>query len=122
MIDVMVLISDTASAPPRFGGPRRVQDIGDVGRELHDHRQARVLLAPARDQFDVFRHLADGRAHAALRHAVRTAEVELDAVAAGVLDHRQDAFPRVLVARHHDRHHQRAIRPVALDLGESRAG
>jgi hypothetical protein len=53
----------------------------------------RVLLAPAHDHLDVFRHLADGRAHAALAHAVRAAEIELDAVGAGLLDQRQDRLP-----------------------------
>ena len=44
------------------------------------------LLHPAGDHLDVLGHLADGRAHAALAHAVRAAEVELDAVGAGVVD------------------------------------
>jgi hypothetical protein len=46
-----------------------------------------------RDHLDVFGHLADGRAHAALAHAVRAAEIQLDAVGAGVLDRRQDRLP-----------------------------
>ena len=99
-------------------GARRRQDVGDVGRELHDHRQLRVLLAPARDHLDVLGHLAHRRAHAALAHAVRAAEVELDAVAAGVLDLRQDRLPGLLVARHHQRDDERAVGPVALDLAD----
>ena len=86
MIELIVLISETASAPPRTRGAAGRQDVADVGRELDDHRHPAVLLAPARDHLDVFRHLADRRAHAALAHAVRTAEIELDAVGAGVLD------------------------------------
>ena len=35
-------------------------DIGDVGRQFHDDRHARVLLAPARHHLDVFGHLAYG--------------------------------------------------------------
>ena len=92
MIELMVLISDTASAPPVLRGARRVADVGDVGRQLDDHRHARVLLAPARHHLDVFRHLADGRAHAALAHAVRAAEIQLDAVGAGLLDRGRIAF------------------------------
>src|SRR6185369_18083463 len=59
-----------------------------------------------------------GRAHAALGHAVRAAEVQFDRVAAGVLDRRKYTFPRILVARHHQRNDHRAIRPVALDLAD----
>ncbi len=96
MIDMMVLISETASAPPRMRRARRLQNVGDVRRQLHDHRHPRVLLAPARDHLDVFGHLADGRAHAALAHAVRAAEIQLDAVRAGVLHQRQDRLPGLL--------------------------
>ncbi len=54
----------------------------------------RVLrLAPARDHLDVFGHLAHGRAHAALGHAVRAAEIELDAVGTGLLDPGEDRLP-----------------------------
>ena len=116
MIELMVLISDTASAPPSFARARRMADVGDVRRQLDDHRHARVRLAPARDHLDVFGHLADRRAHAALRHAVRAAEVEFDAVAIGLLDARQNRLPRVLVAGHHQRDDQGAVGPVALDL------
>ena len=73
-------------------------------------------LAPARDHLDVFRHLADGRAHAALAHAVRAAEVELDAVAPVSSTSVQDRLPALLLAGHHQRDDQRAVRPVALDL------
>jgi len=73
------------------------------------------VLAPRRDHLDVFRHLAHGRAHAALAHAVRAAEVEFDAVGAGVFHERQDGFPALLLARHHQRDDHGAIRPVAFD-------
>ena len=69
-----------------LGGAGGIADVGDVGRELDDHRHAGVLLAPARDHLDIFRHLADGGAHAALAHAVRAAEIQLDPIGAGLLD------------------------------------
>ena len=81
-----------AAALGRLG---RLADVGDVGRQLDDHRHAGMLLAPARDHLDIFRHLADGRAHAALGHAVRAAEIELDAVGAGVLDPRRGSPSRL---------------------------
>src|SRR5690606_27565226 len=97
----------------RTGG---LADVGDVRCQLGDDGHARVLLAPAHDHFDIFRHLTDGRAHAALGHAVRTAEVQFYAVGAGLLDERQDSFPAFLLAGHHDRGDQRPVRPVHLDL------
>ena len=116
MIELIVLISDTASAPPALRRARGLADVGDVGRQLDDDGHARIGLAPARDHLDVFGHLPDRRAHAALGHAVRAAEIELDAVGAGVLDQRQDRLPGLLLAGHHQRDDQRAVRPVALDL------
>ena len=116
MIELNVLTSETASAPPSPRGAGRLQDVGDVRRELDDHRQARMLLAPARNHLDILRHLAHRRAHPALGHAVRAAEVEFDAVGAGVLHHRQDALPGLLFAGHHQRHREGAVGPVALDL------
>ena len=68
------------------------------------------------DHLDILRHLADGGAHAALAHAVRAAEIELDTVGAGVLDQGQDVFPCLLLARHHDGDDDRPVRPVLLDL------
>src|SRR5690606_13480264 len=82
-----------------FRRARRIADIGDVGRQLHDDGHARILLAPARHHLDIFRHLADGRAHAALAHAVRATEIEFDTVAFGLLDRRQDRLPAFFGAR-----------------------
>jgi hypothetical protein len=70
-----------------------------------------------RDHLDVFGHLAHGRAHAALAHAVRAAEVQLHAVGAGVFHHGQDAFPAFFLAGHHQRDDQRAVRPGLLHAG-----
>ena len=73
-----------------------------------------MLLAPARHHFDIFRHLADGRPHAALAHAMRAAEVQLHAIAFGFFNAGQNVFPGILVARHHQRHDHRAVRPGSL--------
>jgi hypothetical protein len=101
-----------------IGRARTRADVADVRRQLHEARQFRAFLDPARDHLHVFGHLADRRAHTALAHAVRTAEVQFDRVGAGVFDERQDPFPVAFVARHHQRDDQRAVRPVALDLGD----
>ena len=116
MIELIVLISETASVPPVCAARAGLRIVGNVGRQLGDHRHARILLAPADHHFDIFRHLTDRRTHAPLAHSMRAAEIELDAVGAGVFDHRQDRLPALLLARHHQRYDQRVVRPVALDL------
>ncbi|MCY1192129.1 hypothetical protein D9M72_33840 [compost metagenome] len=103
--------------PASVRGAGRLADIGDVRRKLHDHRQRAVRLAPAGDHFHIFRHLADGRPHAALRHSVRATEVQLDAISPGGFHQRQDELPRLLYARHHQRDDQCAVGPVLLHLG-----
>src|SRR6185437_10192338 len=97
----------------RAGG---LANVGNVGSQFHDYGHAAVRLAPARDHLDIFGHLTDGRAHAALRHAVRTAEIKLDPVAFGLLDPGENGLPGLLVAGNHQRHDERAVRPGALDL------
>ena len=79
------------------------------------------ILAASMTQPTIFsvtaRLLADGRAHAALAHAVRAAEIQLDAVRAGIrgaLHEFMPAFARV----HHQRGDHRAVRPALLDLGD----
>ena len=95
-------------------GTRRIAHIRDVRRQLHDHRHAGVRLGPAGDHLDIFGDLADSGAHAALGHAVRTAEIQLHPVAFGVFHLAQDIFPARLLARHHQAGHQRPVRPGAL--------
>src|SRR5690606_17278092 len=102
--------------PALLGRARGITDVGDIGRQLHDHRHACVVLAPAHDHFDVFGHLAYGRTHAALAHSMRATEVELDAVTFGFLHRGQDRLPAFLHARHHYGSHECAIRPLLLDL------
>ena len=94
----------------------RRQDRGDVGRQLHDAGHAAVLLDPACHHFDVFGHLPHRAAHAAFGHAMRAAEVQLYPVSPGILDARQDVFPRVLITGHHQADDHGAVGPVTLDL------
>ena len=101
-----------------IGRPRRHADVGDVRRELDDHRQRTIRLAPARHLLHVLRHLADGGAHAPFGHAMRAAEVQFDAVAAGRLHQGQDVFPGRFDTRHHERDDQCAVRPVLFHLGD----
>src|SRR5665213_2659540 len=96
--ELIVLISETASAPPALAARAGARMPVTLGVSL---TMTRMRLAPARDHFDIFGHLTDRRAHAAFRHAVRTAEIEFDAVAFRLLDARQNLPPGILVARHH---------------------
>src|SRR5690606_31038771 len=75
----------------------------------------RVLLAPARHHLDVFGHLADGRAHATLRHAMRAAEVPLDRVPLGPPDTPEDAFPALFGPWHPQGVDHRPVGPLLLD-------
>ena len=75
------------------------------------------------DHLDIVRHLADGRAHAALAHAVRAAEIQLDPVGVGILDAASGSLFQALSSQGTiSDDHQRAIRPVALHLLDLAAG
>ena len=95
-----------------FRATRWLANIGDVRRQLGDHRHTAILLAPFHDHPDIFRHLTDSRTHAAFAHAVRTAKVQLDAVGTGFFHQGQDCFPRFFFAWHHDRSDQCAVGPA----------
>ena len=58
-------------------------NIGDIRCEFYNYRLGVVLFAPVGDFFDQVRVLAHRRSHAALRHAVGAAQVELNAICAG---------------------------------------
>ena len=84
-----------------LGSPRRVADVCDVGCEFDDAREVRVLLDPFRHHLNVFRHLAYSRPHAAFGHSVRAAEIQFDAIRAGIFQPPENVFPRVLFHRGH---------------------
>src|ERR1035441_1294512 len=75
------------------GGAGGHADVGDVGREFHQHRRARHFLDPPGDHAGILGDLADGRAHAALAHAVGAAEIQLQAIGAGVFGALDDCSP-----------------------------
>ena len=70
------------------------------------------------DLAGVLGHLSDGGAHAALRHAVRTAEVELEPVGARALGGLDDLVPLLALRLHHQRHDDGVLRVALLDLGD----
>src|SRR5208283_6236720 len=91
-------------------------DIGDVGRELDDHRNPGYFHDPTRNLFAVLRHLTHSAAHAAFAHAVRAAIVQFDAVRAGVLNAANDVVPGFPLGLHHRGDDDGTIGPGALHL------
>jgi len=103
---------------PFDGRARDVRDIGDVGRELHDHRNRGDFLHPFDDLAGVIGHLTHRAAHAALAHPVRAAEVQLDPVGAGVFRLLHHLVPRFPLRFDHQRRDHGMLRVVTLDLGD----
>ena len=66
----------------------------------------------------VLGHLAHRAAHAALAHAVRTAEVQLQAVGARVFGPLDDVVPGLALRLHHQRRDHRVLRIALLHLGD----
>src|SRR5512146_1676322 len=62
--------------------------------------------------------LADRGAHPALAHPVRTAEVQLDAVGAGVVHLRDDVVPGLGLRLDHERDDDSLVRIALLHLGD----
>src|SRR4029077_19561595 len=93
-------------------------DVGDIRRELHDHRGAGHFLDPLGDHAGVIGDLADGGAHAALAHTVGAAEIQLEAIGAGVFGTFDDVVPDFAFGIHHQGRDDGVIRVTLLDLGD----
>src|SRR6266581_450455 len=94
------------------------RDVGDVGCELHDHRDRGDFLYPFDDLAGVIGHLAHGAPHAPLAHPVRAPEVELDPVRARVLGLLHHLVPRLLLRFDHERRDYGVLRIIPLHLGD----
>ena len=116
VMELMVLIAESASAPPRLAARAgmRMSEMFGVSLTITGVR-AFSLTHPV-ICCAVFRHLADGRAHAALAHAVRAAEVQLEAVGAGVFCALHDVMPGLALALHHQRGDHDVLRVAPLYL------
>ena len=99
-----------------FGRARDRNDIRDVGRELHQHRRPRDFFDPFRDHAGVVGHLANSASHAALAHAVRASEIELEAVRSRVLSLFYDVVPRFALRLDHQGRDDGVIRITLLHL------
>ena len=100
------------------GGARHGADVGDVGGELDEHRGAGHFLDPFGDHAGVVGHLADGAAHAALAHAVGAAEVQLEAVGAGVFGALDDVVPGFALGIDHQGGDDGVLGIALFDLGD----
>src|SRR5579885_1012343 len=85
-----------------FCGSGDGTNVGDVRSELDEDGRAGFLLDPGGDHFGVVGDLADGGAHAAFAHPVRAAEVEFEAVGAGILGLLHDFVPGFALGFDHE--------------------
>src|SRR5688572_10312489 len=92
-------------------------DVSNVGGEFDQHRRACDFLHPFGDHAGVLRHLPDGGAHAALAHAVRASEVELESIGAGIFRTADNVVPRLALGIHHQGGNYGVVRVALLDLG-----
>ena len=65
---------------------------------------------------NVLRHLANGRTHTALAHAVRAAEIEFYPIGASVFYTVQNRLPRRFFTRDHQRYDHGSVGPLAFDF------
>ena len=94
MMDLIVLMAERPSAPPACRGRATAADVAHVRRQLHQHRVCAQLPSPS----SVINSVYSGTwptalPMPALAHAVRAAEVELQAVRARVFGLADDGVP-----------------------------
>ncbi len=90
-----------------FGRP---QNVGDVRGQFGKDRNIDRVLDPTGDLFDHFRHLTDGRPHAAFAHAVRAPKVKLQTMHTAFGDLLGQVLPGAFLDRGHHRSDDDVIR------------
>ena len=93
--------------------------VGDVGCELGEERDAHGFANPRANVAHKLGALTARQAHAALAHAVRAAQVELERVRARRLGHLGQLGPVVAVVAAHDARYEHAVGKVALELANA---
>jgi hypothetical protein len=88
VMELMVLMAERPSAPPRLAARATVRMSVMLGVSFTSTGVRAFSFDPPGNHLRVLGHLADGGAHAALAHAVRTAEVQFEAVGACVFSAR----------------------------------
>ncbi len=92
-IELMVLISERASAPAATAARAGLTMFVMFGVSLTMMGMPRRLFHPAGDVLAIFGNLPYRRAHPALAHAMRATVVEFDGVRARVFDSLDDICP-----------------------------
>ena len=120
-MELMVLMAESASAPARLAARAgmRMSEMLGVSLTMTGVRAASFTHSVICWQYSG--HLADGGAHAALAHAVRAAEVELEAVGAGAFGALDDVMPGLALGFDHERGDDDVLGVAALyffDLAE----
>ena len=118
VMELMVLMAERASAPPRRAARAARRISRDIRSELHDHRGPRHFLDPLGNHAGVIGHLADGGTHAAFAHAVGAAEIQLEAVGARVFGALDDVVPDLAFGIHHQGRDHGVMRVAFLDFGD----
>ena len=118
VMELMVLMAESASAPPRLAARATARMSVMLGVSL-----TRTGVRATSFTHSVIMQAYSGtwptaRAHAALAHAVRAAEVELQAVGAGVFGALDDVVPGLALRFHHQRRDDGVLRVALLDLGD----
>ena len=119
MMELMVLIRLTASAPPLLAARAGLADVGDVGRELHDHRQPACTACTRRVTISMYSGTWPTAAPMP-RSLMPCGQPKFSSMPSPPVSstRRQDAPSSAFFARHHERHDHGAVGPVALDLGD----
>ena len=118
VMELMVLMAESPSAPPCFAARATARMSVTLGVSFTSTGVRATSFTHSVIMLGVFGHLADGAAHAALAHAVRAAEIQLQAVGAGVFGVPHDLVPGFALGIHHQRGDHGVIRIALLHFGD----
>ena len=118
MIELIVLMSESASAPPPTAARPMAVTSATFGVSLTITGTVATSLTQPVIISGILGHLADRRAHPSLAHPVRAAEVQLDPVGPGVLGPLGDLVPGLAPRLDHQRDEQGVPRVGLLDPGD----
>ena len=118
VMELMVLIAESPSAPPACAARATARMSVMFGVSFTSTGVRATSFTHSVIMLRVLRHLADGAAHAALAHAVRAAEVQLQAIRARVFGSLHDLVPGFALRFHHQRRDHGVLRIALLHLGD----
>ena len=121
VMELIVLIAEKPSAPPCFAARAtgRMSVMLGVSFTSTGVRATSFTHSVIIEQY--CGNLADGAAHAAFTHAVRTAEIQLQSVGSRAFGSFDDFVPRFAIGIDHQRRDDGVIRDNAFSPRRSRA-